>query len=97
MCLRPGTACTDPAKCYINATTVSMPIYDFKDDSCGAHEAQGRLFSRPWQDDFDFGLWPVTASEFRSPAEIVLGPRKLLHVGAEVPSSSPVKLCNRPP
>lgn len=44
---KPGTACTDPAKCYINATTVSMPIYDFKDD-------------------FDFGLWPVTASEFRT-------------------------------
>ncbi|CAE7417721.1 unnamed protein product, partial [Symbiodinium sp. CCMP2592] len=44
---KPGTACTDPAKCYINATTVSMPIYDFKDD-------------------FDTGLWPVTASEFRT-------------------------------
>ena len=44
---QPGTACTDPSKCYINATTVSMPIYDFKDD-------------------FDTGLWPVTASEFRT-------------------------------
>jgi len=44
---KPGTACTDPAKCYINVTTVSMPIYDFKDD-------------------FDTGLWPVTASEFRT-------------------------------
>ena len=44
---QPGTACSDPSTCFINATTVSMPIYDFKDD-------------------FDTGLWPVTASEFRT-------------------------------
>ncbi|CAE7262400.1 unnamed protein product [Symbiodinium pilosum] len=44
---QPGTACSDPATCVINATTVSMPIYD-------------------WKDDFDVGLWPITASEFRT-------------------------------
>mmetsp|Transcript_16422 Transcript_16422/g.30967 ORF Transcript_16422/g.30967 Transcript_16422/m.30967 type:complete len:559 (+) Transcript_16422:38-1714(+) len=43
----PGTACPDPATCHINATTVSMPIYDIKEIA-------------------DTGLWPVTASEFRT-------------------------------
>lgn len=29
---KPGTACSGPSKdCKINSTTVTMPIYDFKD------------------------------------------------------------------
>jgi len=43
----PGTACADPSSCHISATTVSMPIYDFKDE-------------------LDTGLYPVTASEYRT-------------------------------
>jgi len=44
---KPGTACADPATCKIETTTVSQPIYDFKDE-------------------LDTGLYPVTASEYRT-------------------------------
>jgi len=44
---KPGTACADPATCHINMTTVTMPVYEFKDS-------------------LDTGLYPVTASEYRT-------------------------------
>lgn len=44
---KPGTACADPATCHFNMTSVTMAVYDLKDD-------------------LDTGLYPVTASEFRT-------------------------------
>ena len=75
--------------CRCPSTTSRIAVW-------GSRRAKQAFVVRPCQDDFDTGLWPVTASEFRSPAEKVFGLRKLLHFGTEVPSSSPVKLCNRP-
>ena len=40
--LRPGTACTDPSKCYINAATATMAIYDFRDREPKVSRDQGR-------------------------------------------------------
>jgi len=44
---KPGTACPSLEECHIESTTVTMPIYDFRDE-------------------LDTGLWPVTATEFRT-------------------------------
>merc|ERR1719472_490406 len=44
---KPGTKCADPGGCQIESTTVTMPIYDIRDE-------------------LDTGLWPVTATEFRT-------------------------------
>ena len=44
--LRPGTACSDPATCVINATTVSMPIYDWKAIAVSGLKKLGAFCSR---------------------------------------------------
>ena len=84
--LRPGTACSDPATCVINATTVSMPIYDWKASSVRFEEVGCILFACQRSKCFYFFL--QVARQFLDCVPGRLRCRPLAHYRQRVPHFS---------